>query len=62
MEEGLDIKVAVTIQEEYIIIKKGHPNSYLDRMLKLPLDKKIRAVKIIRKYSKKSSLKIADHI
>lgn len=47
---------------EYIIIKKGHPNSYLDRMLKLPLDKKIRAVKIIRKYSKKSSLKIADHI
>lgn len=47
MEEG--VKVAVTIQEGDMTIKKGHNNSYLDRMLRFPLDKKVRAVRILRK-------------
>lgn len=47
--EGVNVNVAVTIQEGDLTIKKGHTNSYLDRMLRFPLDKKIRAVRILRK-------------
>lgn len=47
--EGVNVNVAVTIQEGDMTIKKGHANSYLDSMLRFPLDKKIRAARILRK-------------
>jgi hypothetical protein len=43
-----EVKVAVTIQEGDLTIKKGHNNSYLESMLKIPLVKKIKVVRLLR--------------
>lgn len=44
-----EIEVKIVIQDGDLNVQKGHNNNYLDRMLRFPLDKKIRAVKILRK-------------
>jgi ribosomal protein S10 len=46
----IETKVAVSIHQNDVVVQKGYANSSdLDRMLKLPLPKKIRAVRILRK-------------
>ena len=58
MEEEVNFKVSVTIQDGDLIVKKGHnTNSDLDRLLKLPLNKKVKSIRILRKYNIEKSEK-----
>jgi|688.fasta_scaffold381976_3 hypothetical protein len=51
MSQEIEVKVAVTIQDGDLTVKKGYTNSDLDRLLKLPLNKKVKAIRILRKYN-----------
>jgi hypothetical protein len=56
MNSEIEVKVAVTIQDGDLIVKKGHnTNSDLDRLLELPLNKKVKAIRVLREFNIRQS-------
>lgn len=51
MSQGVEFKIAVTIQDGDLTVNKGHTNSILDSMLKLPLNKKVKSIRILREHN-----------